>query len=403
MWQKAVQPYIESGDMVAIGVVQEQHPDRTRLYRQWRQLDWPIFVDATNVIDHVTVVPIPIAIDEAGMIVHSRFRPAQLDTFIKTERESLDIPADYNRVPEPDIDSLRATAERTKTAKAWLDLGRAYFDYGTEDALNHSVAALARAVELDASSGSAHFSLGAALRRRYETKYRLPTDAQTAVEHWGHALEINPNHYIWRRRIQQYGPRLDKPYNFYFWIEQARADIRARGEQPIRLAAEPMGSEIAPPAKAGVKTPRIKLKNPDPRGRINRDQKHLVAIEPLLTPARVQPGHRARVRVTFRLNESTHPLWNNEADNLMIWVGLPDGLTMVEGDFAYANPELPETRELRHVEFEVAVVESLSEQKLEFPGYALYYVCEEEGGVCYYLRNDFTVALTIDPEAPTLR
>lgn len=403
MWQKAVQPYIDSGDMVAIGVVQEQHPDRTRLYRQWRQLDWPIFVDSMNTIAHVTVVPIPMAIDEAGMIVYSRFSPSQLDTFIKTEHESLNIPSDYNRVPEPDIDSLRATAERTETAKAWLDLGRAYFDYGSQAALDQSVAALARAVDLDASSGAAHFALGAALRRRYETQYRIPTDAQTAVEHWGHALEIDPNHYIWRRRLQQYGPRLDKPYNFYFWVEQARVEIRARGEEPIRLAAEPMGSEIAPPARAGAKTPRIKLKNPDPRGRINRDEKRLVEIEPLSTPARVQPGHRVRVRVTFRLNESIHPLWNNEADDLMIWVGLPDGLTMVEGDLAYNNPELPETRELRHVEFEVAVVESFSEQKLEFPGYALYYVCEEEGGVCYYLRTDFTIALNVDREAPTLR
>ena len=403
MWQKAVRPYIESGDMIAIGVVQEQHPDRTRLYRQWRELDWPIFVDSMNTIDHVTVVPVPMAIDEAGVVVHTRFNPSQLDDFIKTEHEALDVPADYNRVPEPDIESLRAAAERSQTADAWLDLGRAEFNYGSKNDIGRSILALKRAVEIDASSGAAHFALGAALRRRYETQFREPADAQKAVEQWGHALEINPNHYIWRRRIQQYGPRLDKPYNFYFWVAQAREDIRARGEEPIRLAAEPMGSEIAPPARAAAKSRRIKLKNPDPRGRINRDLKHLVEVEPMLTPARVQPGHRARVRMTFRLNESTRPLWNNEADDLVLWVDLPDGLTMVEGDLAFPNPEQPETRELRHIEFEVALAETLAGQTLEFPGYALYYVCEDEGGVCYYLRNDFSVSLTVDPDAPTLR
>ena len=133
MWQKAVQPYIESGDLVAIGVVQEQHPDRTRLYRQWRELDWPIFVDSMNTIDHVTVVPIPMAIDETGIVVHTRFNPSQLDDFIRTEHGSLDIPAAYNRVPGPDVDALRASAERSQTAEAWLDLGRAYFNYGPKN------------------------------------------------------------------------------------------------------------------------------------------------------------------------------------------------------------------------------------------------------------------------------
>lgn len=403
MWQKAVQPYVDSGDFVAIGVVQEQHPDRTRLYRQWRELDWPLFVDSMNVLEHITVVPVPMAIDEAGIVVRTRFNPPQLDDFLATPKNTIAIPASYNRVPDPNLDNLRHEAEQAQTTDAWLELGRAYFNSGSIDDLNRSVAALERAVKLDARDGSSQFALGAALRRRYETQHRVPNDAQRAVEHWGQALDIDPNHYIWRRRLQQYGPRLDKPYNFYFWVEQARADIRARGVEPVRLTAEPMGSEIAAPQRRGMEIARIKIKNPDPRGRIARDKLHLVEIEPLLTPARIQPGHRVRVRVTFRLNERVHPLWNNEADDLRLWVDLPKGLTLVEGDLRYDNPEQPETRELRHVEFEVAVSEGFKSGDIELPGYALYYVCEDAGGVCYYLRNDFTVTLTVDPNAPTLR
>ena len=49
-------------------------------------------------------------------------------------------------------------------------------------------------------------------------------------------LDIDPNQYIWRRRIQQYGPRLDKPYPFYDWgAASAREEIAARGETPVGL------------------------------------------------------------------------------------------------------------------------------------------------------------------------
>jgi hypothetical protein len=38
---------------------------------------------------------------------------------------------------------------------------------------------------------------------------------QKAVQYWTMALDMDSNQYIWRRRIQQYGPRLEKPYSFY--------------------------------------------------------------------------------------------------------------------------------------------------------------------------------------------
>ena len=67
VWQKAVEPYVKAGKLVAIGVVQEQHPERALLYRQWRNLDWPIFVDSLNLLD-LEVVPVPIAIDTTGRV-----------------------------------------------------------------------------------------------------------------------------------------------------------------------------------------------------------------------------------------------------------------------------------------------------------------------------------------------
>ena len=65
-----------------------------------------------------------------------------------------------------------------------------------------------------------HFRLGVAYRKWFDEKKDIAFFDQ-AVEQWGKALAMQPNQYIWRRRIQQYGPRLIKPYPFYDWVEAA--------------------------------------------------------------------------------------------------------------------------------------------------------------------------------------
>ena len=62
-----MEPFLKAGKLVVIGVMQDQHADRCRLYRQWRQLKWPLYIDSLNTLDH-RVVPIPIFIDESGII-----------------------------------------------------------------------------------------------------------------------------------------------------------------------------------------------------------------------------------------------------------------------------------------------------------------------------------------------
>ena len=403
MWQKAVKEHVDAGEMVAIGVVQEQHPDRTLLYRQWRELDWPIAVDSLGTLEYVKAVPIPMGIDEMGIVQYARFQPRQLDEFLKTEYEKLDIPDDYNRAEIPAIEKLRALAEERNTAEAWRELGEATFNFGSADELSLAAAALEKSIELDPGRGQGHFALGAVLRRRYESSHRHAGDQQAAIAQWGAAMEINPNQYIWRRRIQQYGPRLNKPYNFYFWIAQARKEITARGEEPLALTIEPMGSEIAARSGGDDESALQPVRNLDPEGRIDRDSKNLIGIETMVTPAKVKPGKMVRVRVTFRPNEKTHPLWNNEVDDLLMWVGVEGDLELGERHLSFLNPEQPETHEIRQLEFELAIDAAAGKQSVRLPAYALYYVCEDEGGVCYYLRHDFEVAFEIDPEAVLIR
>ena len=66
-WHDATLQLQADGRFQMLGIIQEQHPDRARLFMQWKQMGWPILVDSLNLLD-TTVVPQTLAIDEYGVI-----------------------------------------------------------------------------------------------------------------------------------------------------------------------------------------------------------------------------------------------------------------------------------------------------------------------------------------------
>ena len=64
VWHDAMKSARKNGQVVMLGVIQEQHPERCRLYAQWQQLDWPIVSDPINQLD-LAGVPIVVEIDPA--------------------------------------------------------------------------------------------------------------------------------------------------------------------------------------------------------------------------------------------------------------------------------------------------------------------------------------------------
>jgi tetratricopeptide (TPR) repeat protein len=381
---------VKAGKLVVIGVVQEQHPDRARLYRQWRQLGWPIYIDSINTLD-LSFVPVPVGIDECGVIrLEGRITKEAVKEFVEKEYPKSETPA--NRAERPDLKSLQKAR----------DQGDWHFLYDSAaDALDRAIESYEATLRNDPKDARAEFRLGVAYRARYDSPRRKIEDVQRAVEHWGNGLALNPNQYIWRRRIQQFGPRLDKPYDFYFWVEEARKDILARGEKPMDLVVEPTGSEVAPPSK-GEAAGTVKVPDPDPQGKIHRDDE-FVAIEPSVIPARVRPGARIRVRVTFRLSESPKAHWNNEGDPLKLSVKLPETVSLVEGGFRGPTLKEATSLEVRVLEFEATVAATAPAGALEIPGYAIYDVCEDAGGTCRHLRRDLKITVTVDPKAPALQ
>ena len=44
------EPHRKAGHLKVVGILQEQHPDRCALFMQWKQMDWPVWLDALNLL-----------------------------------------------------------------------------------------------------------------------------------------------------------------------------------------------------------------------------------------------------------------------------------------------------------------------------------------------------------------
>ncbi len=210
------------------------------------------------------------------------------------------------------------------------------------------------------------------------------------------ALDLDPNQYIFRRRIQQYGPRLDKPYPFYDWVPEARQALLARGETPIELRVEPGGAEFAAPLEklvvdGGTADERVE---PDPEGRIYRDEKPLIRAETVVVPNVVASGEAARVHVVLRPDENVKAHWNNEVSDLVFWVTPPEGWRVDDRLHRVTVPPEPVSQELRRIEFEIQTPAGFS-GSTTIPAYALYYVCEDVDGTCLYRRKDIEATIEV--------
>jgi hypothetical protein len=303
-----------------------------------------------------------------------------------------DAPVSARATVSPSLEDLRAAALEGDAA-SWEAYGSALFSWHP-GAVDEAIAAYRKAIEIDSGDAAAHFRLGVALRHRYDTSGARAEDFQAAVDQWARALDINPNNYIYRRRIQQYGPRLDKPYPFYDWVDQARTEIEARGERPVELVAEPAGAEIARPARS-FEPSTLTAVRPDPEGKILRDDGKLVEIETTVVPAAIEPGATTRVHVVFRPADAGDVHWNNEADGLAVWLDPPEGWSVDHTLMTVANPGEPASREPRRVEFELRSPDGSGAGPATVSAYGLYYVCETARGACLYRRQAFDIPVHV--------
>ena len=389
-WHDATTEWRQAGKLQTAGIVLEQHPDRARLFMQWKQLDWPVVVEPFNVLGF-TAVPRTFLLDEHGVVrmIHPR-----LDDLETVEREFIDRDFDPPEGDAPTID-LRASLEGgdPSDGDGWLERAMALAQWGGEERLNDAVAAAERALEL-APSDRAQFAAGVIARMRYDSPQREPGDFARAATRWATALDIGPNNYIWRRRLQQYGPRLDKPYPFYDWVPAAREEIAARGEEPVELTVEPGGAEFAQPAAAFESTVDA-ASEPDPGGRIDRDAEGLVSVEAASIPPAAVPGDPLRVHLVLRPDAVAGAHWNNEMGPTQLWVDAPAGWNIDRPLLEVDLPPEEISDEPRSFEFELRAPTDTPPGDVSVNAYALYFVCDDTTGVCMYRRQDVELSIPV--------
>ena len=394
VWNQKLEKYVKDGKLVVLGIAQEHHPQRNRLFTQWHGIDWPVLHDPINLMQ-VRGVPIEVAIDEHGIVRATRVKAETLERdFINKTFSAKGAKASKPvKATRPDLVALRRRAEQTRSAGAWRELGDALVLWEGVAKVDDAIEAYTQATRVGIEDGDAHFRLGVCYRMRYESEQRRVADFQKAVDHWTIARSINPNQYIWRRRIEQYGPRLTKPYPFYDWVETAGKEIKARGGKPIELKMPPTGSELAQ-HDSTFDGGGGDVTSPDPKGRVFRDKQKTILTEVTVVPPVAKPGDTVRVHVTLRPNDKLKAHWNNEAQPLRLWIDPPEGFEVQPRLLTAPQGDKTETVEPRRLEFEVRTP-SEARGTFTLKAYALYYVCEDTGGVCMFLRQDVPVTVTV--------
>ena len=119
VWHESTREWVKQGRLVLLGVTQEQHADRCRLFAQWKQFDWPILHDPINLLE-APAVPIVVAIDEFGIVRAVRPRPETFAAEFLDRTFADDAPPGGPRsAGPPDADALLRKAEASNTAPAW--------------------------------------------------------------------------------------------------------------------------------------------------------------------------------------------------------------------------------------------------------------------------------------------
>ncbi len=378
MWNEKIKQ-LAPENLVVLGVVQEQHSERTKLYKQWKQYDFQIAQDPMTKLG-LAVVPVFVGIDEYGIVRNTRLRPSNLEQFLSTEFEKPAKPAPATRLPSKD--AMPELAEATIDDLCVFGDQELLFGNEGSGSCDKAIELYNAALRKDPDNGLVSFRLGVAFRKKYDEHSHDDSDFDQASKYWTLALAKNPRQYIWRRRIEQYGPRLQKPYPFYDWVETAVKEIKERGETPVELTVALTQSE-----KAGRSKPRYETEmKPAGTEKIDRDNGQYISIESTMVPGFVQPGKPATVHLRLVPKGAK---WNNESKPLMVWVE-SDAAKLSKQLLSVENPNEPNSTENRQLEFDLLVAKDSSACKVT--GFALYTVCTEDG-TCMFQRQDFEISV----------
>src|SRR5437016_3462065 len=100
------------GKVQVVGIAQELHSDRARLFMQWQRVDWPLLVDALDILNLETV-PITVAVDEYGIVRFTELPMSAAKTIGRTfVNQTYQQPAGWTPATPPALTALRIATSR---------------------------------------------------------------------------------------------------------------------------------------------------------------------------------------------------------------------------------------------------------------------------------------------------
>ena len=392
VWNAKTKGLVDSKKLVVIGVAQEQHADRCRLFAQWHGIAWPILHDPLNLVG-IQELPAVIAIDEYGIVRDLKPQPdtvAESFALKQFPAPTKPLPLPPDELPEPRV--TRRYAEEGRQSVGWCNHGDALVLAGQPPQIDEAIAAYGKALNLDRRSADASFRLGVAYRLRFDRPQRQPGDFQAAIDAWRRAAKLQPRNAVFRRRVQQYGPQMDRPFAFYDWVEAARQAVVGQKQTPIVLSAEPTPAECA---RAERQFRKSSTRGPegDPRDKVKHDRDGLIELTGVVVRG-TETENRciAEVHLIFRPNEKADARWSNDADSLRVWIDDSKSGEFTRRFVEHPNPAGASSAEERTLNFAVKLP-AMQKRMVTITGYALYHVRLGEGGERQQLRQDFKVKI----------
>lgn len=393
IWLAKTKPFVDTEKLVVVGIAQEQHAGRVRLFAQWQNVEWPILHDAMNVVG-VKDVPLLVAIDEHGVIraVDPDLEKLAED-FISKEFTPLKVmpPIDLKELPDPR--TTRRIAGEARRNNEWRRHAEALVLAGKPQQIKEAIATFQLAIDADDGDEAAWFGQGVAYRIRYDRPERDAGDFQAALDAWRKAAQLDPANAIYLARLQQYGPCIDKPFSFYDWIETAREDITHREETPVVLICEPVGAEVSPPE---AKFRFNKRKGPDSPalGKAAVDRRPIVEVtSACAAETKKRKGSIVQIYVTCRLAPGSEATWSNEGEPMQLWLETPKTGRLGVRYLAYQQPKEPRTVEERVLSFPLRLASAKSSLTLE--GTLLYFVHDGPNAPAQPMKQDVRIKVKV--------